>query len=126
MTAADLALLRVSVSMGLMLESASERLCQRGSAHFRLAGQAAGAAPGHARGRRRARDPVTTRTPHRHRRERAPGATVPLALRETLHARHGHLQELIIQNSRQARHAHGARSGPRSREQLWTLAVARA
>ena len=69
MTASDLTQLRaVSVSMGLMLESASERLCQRGGAHFgspdklparRLATLAAAG---------ELRDTGDHRAPHRHRR----------------------------------------------------------
>ena len=124
--AADFARLRpVSVSMGLMLESASERLGQRGGPHFgspdklpahRLATlQAAGVA----------RVPMTTGLLigiGETRRERIESL---LALRE-LHERHGHLQELIIQNFKakpDTRMAHAPE--PTLEEQLWTIAVAR-
>jgi len=100
MTAADLTRLRpVSVSMGLMLESASERLSLRGGPHFgspdklpqpRLATLAAAGALA---------VPFTTGLLigiGETRRERLESL---LALR-ALHARHGHLQEIIIQNFR--------------------------
>ena len=126
MSAADLARLRaVSVSMGLMLETSSERLSQRGGAHFgspdkqpqrRLATLA------------RAGElavPFTTGLLigiGETRRERLESL---LALR-ALHLRHGHLQELIIQNFRAkpgTRMAHAPE--PSLAEQQWTLAAAR-
>jgi FO synthase len=126
MTAADLVQLRkVSVSMGLMLESASERLCQRGGAHFgspdkqpavRLATlEAAGELA----------IPVTTGLLIGIGETRAERLEALLALR-ALHARHGHLQELIIQNFRAKRGTRMALAPePALEEQLWTLAVAR-
>jgi FO synthase len=126
MTRADLTRLRpVSVSMGLMLESASERLTERGAAHFgspdkvpalrletlRIAGELA--------------VPCTTGLLigiGESRRERLESL---LALRE-LHAAHGHLQEIIIQNFRAkagTRMAHSPE--PPLEEHLWTLAVTR-
>jgi FO synthase len=126
MDAADLLELRpVSASMGLMLESASDRLCERGGPHFgspdkvparRLATlQAAGELS----------IPMTTGLLigiGETRRERIESLLALLAI----HERHGHLQELIIQNFR-------AKSGtkmaaapePAMQEQLWTIAVAR-
>ena len=100
MTAAEIAGLRtVSASMGIMLESASERLCQKGMPHYgspdkdpalrlqtlELAGQAA--------------VPFTSGILigiGETRRERIESL---LALRE-VHERHGHLQEVIVQNFR--------------------------
>jgi len=126
MTAADLTRLRpVSVSMGLMLESASERLSLRGGPHFgspdklpqpRLATLAAAGALA---------VPFTTGLLigiGETRRERLESL---LALR-ALHARHGHLQEIIIQNFRAkagTRMAHSPE--PSLQEQQWTLAVTR-
>jgi FO synthase len=126
MDAAEIAgLRRVSASMGIMLESASPRLCERGMPHFgspdkdparrlqtmALAGEAA--------------VPFTSGIligigETRHERIEA-----LLALRG-LHDRYGHLQEVIIQNFR-------AKPGtlmsqapePDLNELLWTIAVAR-
>jgi FO synthase len=114
-----------SVSMGLMLETVSERLSKRGGPHFgspdkmpakRLATlRAAGAQ----------RVPMTTglligigETRH----ERIESL---LALRD-IHDEHGNLQELIIQNFRAkpgTRMAHSPE--PSLQEQLWTIAVTR-
>jgi FO synthase len=122
----DIARLRaVSVSQGLMLETSAERLARRGGPHFgspdklpavRLATIAA------------AGEAVVPFTSGiligigETRRERVEAL---LALRD-LHHRHGHLQEIIIQNfrakpgTRMARH-----DEPTLDEHLWTIAVAR-
>jgi FO synthase len=126
MTAAEIAGLRqVSASMGIMLESASPRLCEKGMPHYgsvdkdptvrlqtlELAGQAA--------------VPFTSGILigiGETRRERIESL---LALRD-VHMRYGHLQEIIVQNFR-------AKSGtlmanaaePGLDELLWTIAVAR-
>lgn len=126
MDAADLRRLRyVSASMGLMLESASERLCRRGGPHFgspdkaparrletlRLAGELG--------------IPMTTGLLvgiGETRRERIESL---LALRE-LQDSYGHLQELIIQNFKAKQGTKmAAASEPPLEEQLWTIAVAR-
>jgi FO synthase len=126
MDAADLRRLRpVSVSMGLMLESASDRLCERGGPHFgspdkvparRLATMRAAGELG---------IPMTTGLLvgiGETRRERIESL---LALR-TLHETHGHLQELIIQNFKAKPGTKMAdASEPPIEEQLWTVAVAR-
>jgi FO synthase len=126
LSAGDIAALRaVSVSQGLMLESSSERLCERGGPHFgspdkrpalrletiRLAGEAA--------------VPFTTGILigiGETRRERIEAL---LALRE-LNERHGHLQEIIVQNFRAKPETRMA-SAPDAalEEHLWTIAVAR-
>jgi len=126
LTRADLDLLRaVSVSQGIMLESASERLRHRGGPHFgsldkdpavRLATICAAG---------EAAVPFTSGILigiGETRRERIESL---LALRD-LHDRYGHLQEIIIQNFR-------AKPGTRMAEapepdlgdHLWTIAVAR-
>jgi FO synthase len=126
MDAADLRRLRpVSASMGLMLESASDRLCERGGPHFgspdkvparRLATLRAAGELGIA---------MTTGLLvgiGETRRERIESL---LALR-TLHEGHGHLQELIIQNFKAKPGTKMAdASEPAIEEQLWTVAVAR-
>jgi FO synthase len=115
----------VSVSQGLMLESASERLCRRGGPHFgspdklpavRLATlEAAGLAA----------VPFTSGLLIGIGETRAERIDALLHLRD-LHARHGHLQEIIIQNfrakpgTRMASHPE-----PSASEHLWTIAIAR-
>src|SRR5271166_2667691 len=126
MTRADLDLLRqISVSQGIMLESAAERLRRRGGPHFgsldkdpvvrietiRAAGEAA--------------VPFTSgiligigETRH----ERIESL---LALRD-LHERYGHLQEIIIQNFRAKPGTRMAQAPePDLDDHLWTIAVAR-
>lgn len=126
MTAQEIELLRpVSASMGIMLESASERLGEKGMPHYG--------------------SPDKVPATRLHTMELAGEAGVPftsgiligigetrrerieslLALRAT-HLRHGHLQEVIVQNFR-------AKPGtlmseapePDLNELLWTIAVAR-
>jgi FO synthase len=126
MSRAELESLRaVSASQGIMLESASERLCQRGGPHFgspdklpairlatiRLAGEAA--------------VPFTSGILigiGETRRERIEAL---LALRD-LDDEYGHLQEIIIQNFR-AKPATRMAAAPEPdlAEHLWTIAVAR-
>ncbi|HEY3696663.1 bifunctional FO biosynthesis protein CofGH [Phenylobacterium sp.] len=126
MTRADIDRLRtVSVSQGIMLESASERLRRRGGPHFgspdkdpvlrletvRVAGEAA--------------VPFTTGILigiGETRRERIEAL---LALRD-LHDCHGHLQEIIIQNFRAKPGTRMAQAPePNLDDHLWTIAVAR-
>lgn len=119
------ALRRVSVSQGIMLESSSERLCQRGGAHFgspdkvpaarlrtiELAGEAAvpftsGILIGIGETRRERIDAL-------------------LALRR-LHDKHGHLQEIIVQNFRpKAGTKMADHAAPSLDDHLWTIAAAR-
>jgi len=126
LTAADLAALRqVSVSQGIMLESASERLCQRGGPHFgspdklpaarletlRLAGEAA--------------VPFTSGILIGIGETRIERIEALLALRD-LQDRHGHLQEIIIQNFLPKPDTLMAgRPGAAQEEHLWTIAAAR-
>lgn len=126
MDASEIAGLReVSASMGIMLESASERLCQKGMPHYgspdkeparrlqtiELAGQAA--------------VPFTSGILigiGETRRERIESL---LALRQ-MHQRYGHLQEVIIQNFRaKPGTLMSAAPEPDLNELLWTIAVAR-
>jgi FO synthase len=126
MTRADIDRLRtVSVSQGIMLESASERLRRRGGPHFgspdkdpalrletiRAAGEAA--------------VPFTTGILigiGETRRERIESL---LALRD-LHDRYGHVQEIIIQNFRAKPGTRMAQAPePEVDNHLWTIAVAR-
>ena len=126
MTAADIAALRtVSVSQGLMLESASERLCARGGPHFgspdkkpaarletlRLAGEAA--------------VPMTTGLLIGIGETREECLEALIAIRE-LHERYGHIQEVIIQNFRPKPDTRMAKAPAAPLEEhLWTIAAAR-
>ena len=126
MTEQEVAMLRpVSASMGIMLESASPRLCEPGMPHYgspdkipavrletmELAGQAA--------------VPFTTGILigiGETRRERIESL---LAIR-AVHERHGHIQEVIIQNFRAKPDTRMARAPePDLEELIWTIAVAR-
>ncbi len=126
MDAGEIAQLRrVSASMGIMLESASPRLCEKGMPHYgspdkdpavrlqtlELAGRAA--------------VPFTSGILigiGETRRERVESL---LALRE-VHARHGHLQEVIVQNFRaKPGTLMAAAPEPDLEELLWSVALAR-
>jgi FO synthase len=126
LTRSDIDRLRtVSVSQGIMLESASERLRRRGGPHFGSPDKHPAARLETIRAAGEAAVPFTSgiligigETRH----ERIESL---LALRD-LHERYGHLQEIIIQNFR-------AKPGTRMAEapepdlddHLWTIAVAR-
>ncbi len=126
MTAEDLRRLRtVSVSMGLMLETASARLAERGGPHFGSPDKSPAVRLATLRAAGELAIPMTTGLLigiGETRRERLQAL---LALRE-LQARYGHLQEIIIQNFRAkpgTRMAHA--SEPPLAEHLWTIAAAR-
>jgi FO synthase len=126
MSADEIASLRpVSVSQGIMLESSSERLCARGGPHFgspdkspavRLATiEAAGAA----------RVPFTSGILIGIGETRAERLAALLALRES-HERHGHLQEIIIQNFRAKADTRMADAPePDIEDLMWTIALTR-
>ncbi|MEJ1963485.1 MAG: 5-amino-6-(D-ribitylamino)uracil--L-tyrosine 4-hydroxyphenyl transferase CofH [Gammaproteobacteria bacterium] len=126
MSTEDLQRLRpVSASMGLMLESASERLCERGGAHFGSPDKAPAVRLATLRAAGELRIPMTTGLLigiGETRRERIESL---LALR-AVQDEHGHLQELIIQNFRAKPGTKMAGAAePDLQEQLWTIAVAR-
>ena len=126
MTASDLAALRrVSISQGIMLESASERLCEPGGPHHGSPDKVPSVRLETIRVAGEQRVPFTTGILigiSETRRERVEAL---LALR-ALHETYGHLQEIIIQNFR-------PKAGTRMagvpavalEEHLWTIAVAR-
>jgi len=126
LTEAEMLTLRaVSVSQGMMLESTAEHLCGPGGAHHgspdkvpavRLAAlEAAG----------RARIPFTSGILIGIGETRLERVDALLALRD-LHARYGHIQEVIVQNFRAKddtrMQGHGE---PRFDDLLWTAAAAR-
>jgi len=126
MSADEIEMLRpVSASMGIMLESASARLCARGMPHH--------GSPDKEPGRRletldlagRAAVPFTSGILigiGETRRERVQSL---LALRAT-HRRYGHLQEVIVQNFRAKPGTRMASAPEPDRDELlWTIAVAR-
>jgi FO synthase len=116
---------RVSASMGLMLESTSERLSERGGPHFgspdkdpavRLETIAAAGA---------ARVPFTTGILIGIGETRADRIDALRAIRE-LASEHGHVQEVIVQNFRAKPGTRMAEAPePPLEELLWTIAVAR-
>src|SRR5919198_966797 len=115
----------VSVSQGLMLESFSERFCERGEPHF--------GSPDKLPARRletleaagRARAPFTTGILIGIGETRAERVDALLAIRE-LGERHGHVQEVIVQNFRaKPRTKMATAPEPPLEELLWTCAVAR-
>lgn len=126
MTGEEIAALRdVSASQGIMLESASARLCQSGGVHYgspdkdpkvrletiRLAGQLA--------------VPFTTGILIGIGETRAERIDSLLAIRD-LHAQYGHIQEVIIQNFRAKPGTRMAQAAEPSLEDLiWTISAAR-
>ena len=126
MNAADYAALRpVSASMGIMLESTSERLMQPGGPHYGspdklpAARLAAIAAAGEAR------VPFTTGLLIGIGETRAERIASLLAIRD-LHHHHGHIQEVIIQNFRAKPDTKMAsHPEPSLEEHCWTIAAAR-
>ncbi|MNK47182.1 Aminodeoxyfutalosine synthase [compost metagenome] len=122
----DIAALRkVSVSQGLMLESASNRLCERGGPHFgspdkvpaarldtiRLAGELA--------------VPFTTGILVGIGETREERIDSLIAIRD-LHLKYGHIQEVIVQNFRaKAGTRMATHPEPDFDDFLWTVAVAR-
>jgi FO synthase len=116
---------RVSASMGLMLETTSPRLSERGGPHFgspdklpdrRLETIAAAGVE---------RVPFTTGLLIGIGESRAERVDALLAIRE-LAERHGHVQEVIVQNFRAKLGTRMADAPePKLEELLWTIAVAR-
>ena len=126
MTRADIdRLRRVSVSQGIMLESASERLGRRGGPHFGSPDKDPAVRLETIRAAGEAAVPFTSGILigiGETRRERIEAL---LALRD-LHDRYGHLQEIIIQNFRAKPGTLMARAPePDLDDHLWTIAVAR-
>jgi len=126
MDAADLARLRpVSASMGLMLESAALRLCERGGPHFGSPDKRPAVRLASLRAAGELAIPMTTGLLIGIGETRLERLESLLALR-AVHQEHGHIQELIIQNfkAKPGTKMAGAPE-PSLEEQLWTVAVAR-
>ncbi len=122
----DYAALRpLSASMGLMLESTSERLCEKGMPHYGSPDKEPRARLESIRLAGEARVPFTTGLLIGIGETRLERIEALLAIRD-LHARYGHVQEVIIQNFR-AKPGTLMRSveDPPLEEHLWTIAAAR-
>jgi FO synthase len=126
MTRADIAMLRrVSISQGIMLESASERLCARGGPHFGSPDKHPAARLETLRFAGELRVPFTSGILIGIGETREERIDALLALK-SLHERHGHLQEIIVQNFRaKAGTKMAAAPQPAIEELMWTLAAAR-
>jgi FO synthase len=116
---------KVSVSQGIMLETASARLSAPGGPHFGSPDKAPARRLATLEAAGRARVPFTTGILigiGETRRERIEAL---LAIREQ-HERYGHIQEIIIQNFRAKPGTRMAQAPePSLAEHLWTIAVAR-
>ena len=126
LTADDLAALRkVSISQGMMLESASTRLVQRGGPHFGSPDKEPGARLASIRLAGEQRVPFTTGILIGIGETRQERIDALLALRD-LHQTYGHIQEIIIQNFRPKPGTRMSESAaPSLDEHLWTIAMAR-
>ena len=116
---------RVSVSQGLMLENVSPRLNQRGGPHHGSPDKAPAARLATLEAAGKLHVPFTTGILIGIGETRAERIDSLLAIRD-LHQRHGHIQEIIVQNFR-AKDATGmARTPePAASDMLWTAAMAR-
>ncbi len=126
MTREDLkGLRRVSVSMGLMLESTSDRLSVRGGPHYGSPDKAPAARLETIAAAGEERVPFTTGILIGIGETRAERLDALLAIRN-LSERNGHVQEVIVQNFRAKPGTRMAdASEPPLEELLWTIAVAR-
>jgi FO synthase len=119
------ALRPVSASMGLMLESTSPRLCERGGPHFGSPDKRPAIRLETVREAGRARVPFTTGLLIGIGETRAERIDTLLAIAR-LQDEHGHIQEVIVQNFRAK---HGTRMAGHAEPDLddlrWTIAVAR-
>ena len=115
----------VSISQGLMLESAAERLCQRGGPHFGSPDKVPALRLQTIAAAGEAAVPFTSGILIGIGETRVERVEALLALRD-LHERYGHIQEIIVQNFRAKPDTKMADAAePDLAELLWTIAVAR-
>jgi FO synthase len=115
----------VSVSQGIMLETTAERLSRRGGPHFGSPDKTPGVRLATLEAAGRARVPFTTGLLIGIGETRAERIEALLAIRG-LHERHGHIQEVIVQNFRAKPGTRmAAAPEPTLGAHLWTIAVAR-
>ncbi len=120
-----LALRPVSASQGIMLETASDRLSERGGPHFGSPDKVPAVRLETIRAAGEAGVPFTSGILIGIGETRLERIEALLALR-ALHERHGHLQEVIIQNFRAKPDTRmAAAAEPDLDDHLWTIAVAR-
>tara|TARA_R110002096_G_C14649298_1_gene726311 strand:+ start:72 stop:2483 length:2412 start_codon:yes stop_codon:yes gene_type:complete len=126
MNASDYEMLRpVSASMGLMLESASERLCDPGMPHFGSPDKIPSNRIESVRQAGESQVPFTTGLLIGIGETRLERIEALLAIRD-LHQRYGHIQEIIIQNFRAKLNTKMASSAePSLEDHLWTIAATR-
>ncbi|MDH3700177.1 MAG: 5-amino-6-(D-ribitylamino)uracil--L-tyrosine 4-hydroxyphenyl transferase CofH [Alphaproteobacteria bacterium] len=126
MTTAEIAALRtVSISQGIMLESASPRLCKKGGPHYGSPDKAPAARLESMRHAGVRRVPFTTGILIGIGETRVERVESLLALR-ALNDEYGHLQEIIIQNFRAKSDTKMAAAlEPDLNDLCWTIAVAR-
>ncbi|SCW66066.1 FO synthase subunit 1 /FO synthase subunit 2 [Sphingobium faniae] len=126
MTADEVAMLRpVSASMGLMLESISERLCQKGGPHYGSPDKAPAMRLESIAEAGRHNVPFTTGILIGIGETRQERVDALLAIK-ALHERYGHIQEVIVQNfvpKGDTRMAHVPAAD--AEELVWTIAMAR-
>ena len=116
---------KVSVSQGIMLETASDRLSRRGGPHFGSPDKVPAVRLATLEAAGRARVPFTTGILIGIGETRAERIEALLAIRD-VHERHGHIQEIIVQNFRAKPGTRMAGAAePSLEEQVWTIAVAR-
>ena len=119
------ALRRVSVSQGMMLENVSPRLGERGGPHHGSPDKAPAVRLATIEAAGRLKVPFTTGILIGIGETRAERIDSLLAI-EALHRRHGHIQEVIIQNFRAKDDTGMARAPePDADDMLWTVAMAR-
>ena len=116
---------KVSVSQGIMLETASDRLSERGGPHFGSPDKVPAVRLATLEAAGRTRVPFTTGILIGIGETRAERIEALLAIRD-VHERHGHIQEIIVQNFRAkpGTRMSGA-AEPSLDDQVWTIAVAR-
>jgi FO synthase len=116
---------KVSVSQGIMLETASDRLSERGGPHFGSPDKVPAVRLATLEAAGRARVPFTTGILIGIGETQAERIEALLAIRD-IHERHGHIQEIIVQNFRAKPGTRmAAADEPSLEEQVWTIAVAR-
>jgi FO synthase len=126
MTPEELAKLRqVSASMGIMLESASERLCEKGQVHYGSPDKHPVARLQTIADAGKARVPFTTGILIGIGETRQERVDSLLAIRD-LHLQYGHIQEVIVQNFVPKADTKMAKVAPPGTDELlWTIAMAR-
>jgi FO synthase len=126
MSGEEMAALRpVSASMGLMLESAADRLCSKGGPHYGSPDKQPSARLATIAEAGRQKVPFTTGILIGIGETRAERIDALLAIRD-LHDRYGHIQEIIIQNFVPKPNTAMRNSpAPAADELIWTIAVAR-